>query len=129
MKASIGLAAHAGSRTEGGRGVTSGRKAQWARSFSVIWYSPFRAAVGGAAASVAPGHGAPISTQRVKTAILDPSSFFDGGILRNSSAWLMAVISRLSSRLPGTTAGPESPPARAEARESSRRLALGLSAP
>src|SRR5207253_723079 len=67
------------------------------------------------------GQGAPISTQRVRSATCSRGSFLEGGILRCSSAWLSALISRLFPGWPGTRAGPESPPASAAGSESRRR--------
>ena len=51
---------------------------------------------------------------------------FFGGIFKSLSSCEMAVSSRLSSGLPGTTAGPRSPPFRVASRESSKRFPSGV---
>ena len=54
---------------------------------------------------------------------------FLGGICRSLSTLRTALMSRLSSGLPGTTAGPESPPAAQPARLSSRKPPRCFSGP
>src|SRR4029453_544921 len=69
------------------------------------------------------GSGAPISTHFVKSAIISAESCCLGGISRPSSCFKAEII-RLLATLPGTTAGPCSPPLRIPSRVSSRSLPL-----
>ena len=57
----------------------------------------------------ASGHTAPRATHCVSFSISFADSFPFSGIFR-SPVWLTALIKRLSVGLPGTTAGPRSPP-------------------
>ena len=56
-------------------------------------------------------------------------SFSFGGISRTLCVRLTAISSSDSSGLPGTSAGPESPPFSAASRESSRKPPSALSGP
>jgi hypothetical protein len=70
------------------------------------------------------GSGAPMSTHVARSAMTSGGSISLGGIFVFS--WRTAWTSRLSFDLPGTTAGPVSPPARTPSRLSSRRLPLSF---
>ena len=63
----------------------------------------------------------------VRSAISRSESFFFSGILRSSSLWPIAMMRRLSFGLPGTTAGPLSPPRSTPSLVSRRRPAFTFS--
>jgi len=114
-KASIGLRTQAASFTAGAGGRTGARKAQC-----------FAADV----ATGVSGQAAPASIQRRRistSAAVSRSPF--GGITSSGSRPATRRNISLSCALPGTSAGPESPPASAAARRSRRSPALCLSGP
>ena len=92
-----------GLRTSGTAGRLTGWNAHQPRCFCVTSNpSAF-------AASAVSGQTAPPATHRVSCSISFAPSFILGGIFR-SPVWPTAFSSRLSPGLPGTTAGPLSPP-------------------
>ena len=102
----------------GTAGSWTALKAQWSRAFCE---SPVSLSAPPA------GAGAPIRTHFSKVAIFASLSFgpdLRGGIESSGSSWWTATSSRDFLRLPGTTAGPWSPPASSAARESMIRPPL-----
>ena len=75
------------------------------------------------------GHFAPSFTHRVRSAICVSVSFPLGGICKPASSYRIAVTSRLFSTSPGSSEGPESPPAVSAASESTRNPPFCFSAP
>jgi len=111
----------------GTAGVDSGWKAQYARCSGVKGLGPVGAAAG--AGVLLAGHGAPARTQSTSTAMSASLSF--GRLLGICGAFgsrFTAWINRLSSGLPGTIAGPDSPPVNRPCSESTRRPPLAFSA-
>ena len=120
------------------RRASSGRCRSWASSVFLTaggltglggWndqnWLPFEVSTFVAAAAFGSrGSGAPILTHASKSAIDLFRQGLSGGIWSESSVYRIAVISRLSSGLPGTTAGPVSPPLRRPSRLSTSRPPL-----
>src|ERR1039458_1142306 len=103
MKRSISVFAHFGSLTSGGVGFCRGRKDQNERRDGLITY--FSVLFGFADIAVF-GHTAPALIQAAKSATSESLSFPPRGIFRPGSVCLMALIRRLLSGSPGTTAVP-----------------------
>src|SRR5580700_2397489 len=103
MNRSISVFAHFVSLTSGGVGFCSGRKDQKERRDGLITYLSLL--IGFADITVF-GHTAPALIQAVKSATSESLSFPPSGILRPGSVCLMALIRRLLSGSPGTTAVP-----------------------
>ncbi len=115
MKRSIGVSGQVPSLTCGTGGLAMGWNDQKRRSASVM--APPRVA---AATRAAPGQGRPMATQRVRMAACSGGSCLAGGMC-SAPVWRTALISRLLSGSPATTAGPLLPPLSMATRLSRRR--------
>src|SRR5579863_9539288 len=118
MNRSISVFAHFGSLTSGVVGFCRGRKDQNERRDGLISYF---ALVFGLADITAFGHTAPALIQAAKSATSESLSFPPRGILRPGSVCRIALIRRLLSGSPGTTAIPRCPPLSMSSRLSRRR--------
>src|SRR6185295_11939710 len=109
--------------TEGGGSARSGCQAQW----SALRWARLNSVFFAAAPAPSPfGQGAPRFTHWVRSAICSAGSFPFGGMRSSTFLYETASTSRLLSRLPGTRAGPVSPPLSAASRLSSRRPPFSL---
>src|SRR5207247_11195698 len=120
MNASIGERTHAEFLTVGGVGLRTGCHAQWLVCSLVKWGSSFFGSIL-TMIDLAPGHGAPILTHAVRSAISFAGSFIFGGIC-NVSLCRIAWMIRLSSGLPALSAGPERPPGSSAPNQSTRTV-------
>src|SRR5665213_218150 len=114
---------HAASMTDGGSVAFTGWNDQNLRCSSVMRNSPT-----GAASTIVFGQGAPSSTQHVRIWISRSLSLPVGGIFGLSLKRIACTI-KLSSGLPGATAGPRSPPLRSDSLEVILRSPLVLLSP
>ena len=119
-KRSTGERVHAAFFTAGGAPAASGANDRNPRSCATL-ISRFAFPFGPER-----GSGRPISTHFVRSAITSSASLCFGGICVSGSLQRTAFTSRLSSGLPGTTAGPVSPPASTPSRVSRKNPPFSL---